>query len=104
MTCRIQFYNNTKDWEDMIGDAGVLPGDFRNRLIRTWMRYDTTSTIGAYFSSSTYDVKTNGELKTLLRSFWDCIWTWKHEGSMGVPEWDKRLTSFCWKSRLLFNP
>lgn len=30
--------------------------------------------------------------KTLLRSFWDCIWTWKHEGSIrafrnGISAW-----------------
>jgi hypothetical protein len=56
------------------------------------MRYDTTPSFGSSFSSSTSDVKAKGELQTLLSSFWDCLWTWKYEGSTGVPEWDKRLT------------
>ena len=32
---------------------------------------------------------------THMGEFWDCLWLWKHEGSIFCSEWDDRLTSLA---------
>lgn len=74
-------------------NQGVLPGDFRGGL-KTWMRIGTQQGFDPFaLNTFTEDVCLNpGESqRTLLSSFWDCLWSWKYEGSTGCLEWDARL-------------
>ena len=73
-------------------NRGVLPGDFREGL-KTWMRVGSGGFDPFDFDTITEDVRLrDGEkLQTTLSSFWDCLWSWKHEGSTGCLQWDERL-------------
>lgn len=67
------------DWKDLLEYGGNLPGDFRtNSKLPLWMRMGP------------------GENATInMSEFWDCMWCWKHEGSIFCSEWNERLSSLA---------
>jgi hypothetical protein len=72
---------------------GLLPGDFRKGYI-TWMRFSRQDFDPFPFGTAAANsvrLREGHTLQTAVGSFWDCIWTWKYEGSTGCPAWDERL-------------